>query len=421
MTITQEELARRLRVGREACGMTQEKVAAHLGVSRPTVAQMELGNRAVTSLELDTLAHLYGRDLREFFALDFRPEDALVALFRSHPDVADEVDSLEPLRKCLDLGREITNLERLIGIDREGAVLPDYNMPVPRTRWDAIQHGERAAVAERRRLGLGTAPLPNVAELLENQGVRTAQVTLPEDVSGLTVVAQDVGALVVANLEHAFPRRRFSYAHEYCHVLLDRARKAAISRTEERDNVIEVRANAFAAAFLMPAEGVHEFVEAFAKGRPSRLRAEIFDEDQPLRAESRPEPGSQSIQIYDVVLLAHHFKVSRVSALYRLKNLKLVNQPEFDVLLEQEESGAGRAVADFLELKGPDPEESRHEFLRRFLALGFEAFRRGEISRGKLVELARLVQVPDDEVDRILDEAGLSGVDDGIDALIPED
>jgi hypothetical protein len=31
------------------------------------------------------------------------------------------------------------------------------------------------------------------------------------------------------------------------------------------------------------------------------------------------------------------------------------------------------------------------------------------------------VQVPDDEVDRILDEAGLSGVDDGIDALIPED
>lgn len=421
MTVTRAELARRLRVAREASGLNQEDVAQYLGVSRPTIAQIELGNRAVTSLELDRLAHLYGRDVKEFLAAEFRPEDALVVLFRSQEGLADPVKALEPLRKCLDLGREITNLERLIGIDREGAALPEYARPVPRTRWDAIQHGERTAVAERRRLGLGSAPLPNVAELLESQGVRTAQVSLPSDVSGLTVVAPDVGALVVANLDHPFARRRFSFAHEYCHALLDSARKAAISRGQERDSVLEVRANAFAAAFLMPAEGVHDFVEGLAKGRPSRLRAEVFDEEEALRAEGRPEPGSQSIQIYDLVLLAHHFNVSRISALYRLKNLKLVNQTEFGALLEQEESGAGRAVAEFFELRGPDPEEARREFLRRFLALGLEAFRRSEISRRKLVELAAMVHVPKDAVDRILEESGLMDASNDADVFGSED
>lgn len=49
---------------------------------------MELGNRAITGLELERLAHLFGRDMREFFAEEFHEEDALVALFRAHPDVA---------------------------------------------------------------------------------------------------------------------------------------------------------------------------------------------------------------------------------------------------------------------------------------------------------------------------------------------
>lgn len=420
MPITQEELARRLRAAREACGLTQEDVSRHLGVSRPTVAQLELGNRAVTSLELDKLAYLYGRDIGEFLADEFRAEDALLVLFRGHADVAGQEPGVEALRGCLALGREITNLERLVGIDRSGAALPEYGLPAPRSRWDAIQQADRVAGAERRRLGLGNAPLPNVAELLETQGVRTAQVALPQDVSGLTLVAADVGALVVANLDHHILRRRFSFAHEYCHALLDRAQKAAISRAEDRDNVLEVRANAFAASLLMPAEGVQEFVEGLAKGRASRLRAEVFDEQAALRAEGRPEPGSQSIQMYDVVLLAHHFTVSRISALYRLKNLKLVNEPEFDVLRAQEEGGAGQAIAKLLDLREADHEAARSEFRHRFLALALEAFRREQITKRKLVELATMVGVSTEELDAVLAETGLEQPDEASEALVPE-
>jgi len=419
MPMTQEELARRLRAAREACGLTQEDVSRHLSVSRPTVAQMELGNRGVTSLELDKLAYLYGRDIREFFAEEFRADDALLVLFRGHADVAGQEPVLDALRECLALGREITNLERLVGVDRGGATLPDYGLPAPRTRWEAIQHGQRVAASERRRLDLGNAPLPNVADLLETHGVRTAQVRLAGEVSGLTLVAPDIGAFVAGNLGHGFARQRFSYAHEYCHVLLDRAQKAAISRADDRDNVLEVRANAFAASFLMPAEGVQEFVEGLAKGRPSRLRAEVFDEGEALQAEGRPEPGSQAIQMYDVVLLAHHFKVSRISALYRLKNLKLLNQPEFDALREQEEGGVGRAIAELLDLKEPDHEGASHEFRSRFLALGFEALRRGQITRRKLAELAGMVGIANEALNAVLRETGLDELEEAADALVP--
>ena len=57
--------------------MTQDAVAKALGVSRPTVVQIEQGNRAVSSIEIQKLAFLFGRDLRDFFRDEFSPEDAI--------------------------------------------------------------------------------------------------------------------------------------------------------------------------------------------------------------------------------------------------------------------------------------------------------------------------------------------------------
>jgi Zn-dependent peptidase ImmA (M78 family)/DNA-binding XRE family transcriptional regulator len=420
MPVEKHELARRLRAAREACHFKQEDVAGRLGVSRSTIAQMELGNWAVTSLELDKLAHLYGRDLREFLAEAFHEEDALVALFRRHPEVSEQEDVMGALRGCVALRRELTNLERLLGIDRDAATAAAYPLPAPRTKWDAVQQGERIAGEERRRIGLGTVPLPDVAELLDAQGVRTAQIALPEDVSGLTLIEPDIGLFVVANNRqpgHSYVRRRFSYAHEYCHVLLEREQKGTISRASDRDSLLEVRANSFAASLLMPAEGVKEFVKGLAKGR---LQAEVFDEEEALPAQARPAPGSQAIQMYDLVLLAHHFGVSRISALYRLKNLKLVSELEFDTLKAQEEGGRGRSMATVLGLPEPDREEARNEFRHRFLALGLEVFRRGEITRRKLGDLGAMVGVGDNDLTRTLDDTGIEENEEGSDVLVPK-
>jgi Zn-dependent peptidase ImmA (M78 family)/DNA-binding XRE family transcriptional regulator len=417
VAISQAELGSRLKAAREACHLTQDDVARQLGVSRSTIAQMELGNRAVTSLELDKLAYLYGRDLRALLADEFRPEDALVAVFRRHPDMVRNDQVLGAVRESLAAGREVTNLERLLGVDVDLAALPAYSLKTPATKWEAIQQAERIAAEERRRLGLGGAPLPGVGELLESQGVRTAQAPLPEDVSGLTVAEPDTGVLVIVNREHVARRRRFSFAHEYCHVLLDRDQKGAISRGADRDTLPEVRANAFAAAFLMPRDGVVTFLQGLAKGQPSRLRAEVYDEQAALPAQARPAPGSQDIQLYDVVLVAHHFGVSRISALYRLKNLKLLTEPEFAALQIQEEGGRGKEIAEVLGL--PEPEENGDGVRARIVTLALEAFRRGEITRAKLAELARQAGVEPERLDRAVADAGLSTEGEPSEVLVP--
>jgi len=418
MSITQAELGRRLREAREACGMTQAQVGQHLGLSRPTVAQIELGNRAISGLELSRLAYLFGKDIRELVAEEApHREDALVALFRLHPDLASQDDVQNALRQCMALGREISNLERVIGVDRTTSTLAAYVQPKPKTKWEAIQQGERIALEERRRLGLGNTPLPDVAELLESQGVRTAQVTLPEEISGLTLIDPSVGMFVVANREHHLLRRRFSFAHEYCHLLLDQDQRGLVSRSNDRDKLLEVRANAFAAGFLMPMDAVRGFIQGLGKGQPSRMEAEVFDEAGSVRARARSTPGSQDIQIYDVVQMAHHFGVSRAAACYRLRSARLITQQELDVLLEQDRAGRGREIEILLGLPEPDHAARRDAFRRRFLGLALEAFRRGEISYAKLVEVATMVEVDLDELARAIDALDLE--DEGSQPLLP--
>jgi Zn-dependent peptidase ImmA (M78 family)/transcriptional regulator with XRE-family HTH domain len=399
--------------------MTQEEVARQLDLSRSSVVQMELGNRAVTSLELDRLAYLFGRDMREFFDDVFHEEDALVALFRADPEVEEEEEVVEALRMCLALGREVTNLEQLLGIDRDPGRMPTYALPRPLNKWDAVQQGLRVADEERRRLGLGIAPLADIAELLETQGVRTAQVELPEDISGLTLSDAKVGLFVVANRHHHVLRRRFSYAHEYAHVLFDRERRGTISRTAERHELLEVRANAFAAHLLLPSDGVRQVMESLGKGSASRHQAAVFDESDVVLAQARTQPRHQNVQMYDVAQLASHFGASRLAALYRLRNLGYLTEAELAHLKAQEETGVGREVAAFLELPELDHEAARNTFRHRFLALGLEAFRRDEITHAKLVELAQMVGVSPEALARLLHEVALDDREAAGEVLLP--
>lgn len=419
MTITAKELGRRLKLAREACGMTQQMVARKLGISRSTLAQMELGKRAVTSLELSKLAYLYGRDIGSFLREDFEKEDVLSVLFRAELDIAEKEETADALRKSLAVGRELRNLESLLELSKEPGV-PVYPLEPPKNKWGAISQGEKVALEERRRLGLGGAPIPDVAEVLESQGVATVQLDLPEDVSGLTLRSPDTGIMVVVNSAHHYYRRRFSFAHEYAHVLLDRDLMKIVSRSSRREELLEVRANAFAAAFLMPEEGVKEFLGYRGKGAPSRALKEIFDEEDVTKVQKRRPP--REIHLYDIVELAHHFKVSRIAALYRIRNMRppLITDDRLNYLKELEEQGRGKDLADLLRLEEPDHKGLRLRFRHYFLSLVFEAYDRGLITYSKLLELAEMVEVSLEVASRIAKELGI-GSDDELEVLMPQE
>jgi Zn-dependent peptidase ImmA (M78 family)/DNA-binding XRE family transcriptional regulator len=408
MPLTQEELGRRIRSARESCSLTQEQLGEAAGLSRVAIGQVESGARSVSSLELDRIAYAVGRDIKAFFEDRFVEQDALAALFRSDPELTGRAELLHALQDSLALGHEVTGLEQLLGIDRAQLLAAAYELPIPRSRWDAIQQGQKVAADERQRLGAGLSPIGDLSELLEAQGLRTAAVSLPDNISGLTLSDPRIGVFVVINTDHAPLRRRFSLAHEYAHVLIDRDRSGALSRAENRADLLEVRANAFAAELLMPAEGVKQFVHGFGKGGASRSQVAVFDEAEVVQVEQRSPPGSQDIQLYDVARLSHHFGVSRISMIYRLRNLRLINEAEQQRLAEQEHAGSGRAIADFLRATDPpDRMDVREDFRRRFLGLALEAYRREEITRGKLAELADMVGVERAGVGTMLTSAGL--------------
>ena len=99
---------------------------------------------------------------------------------------------------------------------------------------------------------------------------------MDDGISGLTLISADGNVLVAANRKHPIMRRRFSFAHEYAHVLLDRELRTILSHERDRSSLMEVRANAVAASFLMPAQGVRSYVDALSKGLGSRTRADTL-------------------------------------------------------------------------------------------------------------------------------------------------
>jgi len=390
MTVIEAALGRRLRQARKAWKLTQGEVAEALGLSRSAVSEMEAGRRGVSGLELHRLAHLYGRDMADFLEEDFEPTATIAALFRRHAKVSLSPCAMESLRRCMALGREAANLERKVGRSRGRPKLPAYPRTPPGTPWDAVEQGSTVAADERRRLNLESRPLPDVACLLESQGVRTTLADMPDDISGVAFMDSRTGFVVAANRSHPFLRRRFSFAHEYAHILFDRETEGTVSIADDRDALREVRANAFAASFLMPADAVRAFVADLAKGHRSRRRTDIYDENAPLRVSTRSKPESQRLQMHDIVLLAHHFTVSCPAVLYRLVSLRLMTDEERKALADQHDTGVSRHLRCLFGLPEPDDASEREQFRARFLHLALEAYRQEEITRRKLVELVQL-------------------------------
>jgi len=413
MPVTQHKLAERLRRARNESGLTQQDVAVELGIPRTAVVQIEAGRRAVNSLELAKMADLYGRSTDDFFREDVS-ENAVSAFFRATPELAEDRTLRRELQRCSGLAREASFLERLLVREGRRKGPPSYDLPVPGSRWDAICQGRDLAAQERSRLDLGSSPVWEIAEVIRQQGVRVTELPMPDEVSGVFFHGPDTGPVLVINEIHARTRRLFSYAHEYCHVLLDRARAGTVSSARNRDELCEVRANAFAAHILMPEAGVRSVLAEQGKLAADRSVQEVYDGEDGTRAQRRARSADDRIQVHDVVTLAYHFGVSYQAALYQLLNLKLLPENEFEELQGQYD----RAAKLLRVMRLDDWGEGTHWSLtEEIISLGLDAYRLGEISRKKLLELAERAGVEASEVEEILEEDDDS--EEPLDAVFP--
>jgi transcriptional regulator with XRE-family HTH domain len=105
MTERNRNLGRRIRGLREEAGISQNKLAQMLGVSRPTITQMETGERKVSIDELVRLSEIFNLSIESILGLGKEPE-VVLAKSRKEERAAQHVRINVP-RKNMEKFKEV--------------------------------------------------------------------------------------------------------------------------------------------------------------------------------------------------------------------------------------------------------------------------------------------------------------------------
>lgn len=358
-----KELGARVASLREARGMTGQELGDALGLSRSQVSKIEHGSRRLEVSELAEIADVLAVSLPELLGTERSTSLALAARVMDAPEASETLPSRRRMRQLLEAEATLTSATGLqesrptpSGRDVLGLIarqgIPSHHAP-----W---QDGEDLARLVREGLGLGRAPIANVAELAEQHfGLDVLAWPTGKAVSGLCAHGQGIAMMLVST---AFPRghQRFTAAHELAHHLLHDPREIVIdSDLYDSGNPMEKRANAFAAALLMPADGLRDVVA-----------------DRPV----------DEIMISQ---LMRHFGVSFSALLYRLATprIGLLKTEKRDAWLQKSASAVLRAAHDPSpeELTNPDEAKRIPARLWRAAQAGYQ---NGRVGIGTLAALA---------------------------------
>ncbi len=403
-----------LREARESRGFTQAAIASKLGVSRPTVVQMENDRRAVKAEELSRLAGFYRCSLSELVPHAVGEKAGSMAeLFRAIPGLERNGDEHSFVCVC-KVATSITEIESTLGIDAIRHALPSYSVEPADTPWQAARQGYRAAEDERRRLALGEGPVRFLDELLTTLGVRAAKASLPSGVTSISISQSDSGSLVVVAHDLGLGHRRFSYAHGLAHFLFDTEGSWRVCGSDTTQELAEVRADAFASGLLLPEHGVRRYLETLGKetlGRAGPSVLSVFSEGdakneagESRRVDGRNRKGRQPVTLADVVRVAHYYGTSRGLASNRLRNLRLLSDDRLDklekIMREETPSRTNEALQLPVNLHEMDPLRSR------LATLAADALERGLIDEHKFDTLAGLALVRDADRAQLLAMTG---------------
>lgn len=397
-------LGMRLKTARKKMGFSQAYVARKLDLPRTAISLLESGKRSVSTLELCQLSDLYHENIATLLAKDSceQDDDILITLYRTEPSLQKNAETVDQISRCKRLYQEGRILKNLLGIKSEPKI-PLYDYGYPKSLGEAIEQGEEVALQERLRLGIYDTPIVNISELISNLDIWVSEIKLPEEISGLFFQHKDIGLAIVVNAMHVKVRQHFSYAHEYGHALFDRLENMAISSNKNYSELVEKRVNAFAATFLMPKGGVKAFLGKLNKGLPNRLKY-IFNNingEYPIETEQRPSAYSQKITYKETALLSHYFSVSYQTAAYRLRNLGFVSDRQGNELIKQVD--LGREYLRLMNRIGRNDLTENNkcwdrELRSQIMYLVLEAYQRNQISRGKVLELSKLIEIDGDSL-----------------------
>jgi Zn-dependent peptidase ImmA (M78 family)/DNA-binding XRE family transcriptional regulator len=246
-------IGNRLKRARDALGLSLRGLEAAIGslVSAQAIGKYERDEMMPSSTVLLALAKAL--HVSPEFLLSQREIELAGVDFRKAPHAgAREERAVEAA--VLDRVERYLELEELLpeaSLNWEAPTDPEFSI-------ERVEEAEQAAEALRRLWNLGIDPIPFMAELLEDKGVKVIALDLPENVSGSKAYVQrpnrDPVPVIVVNQGHNGERQRFSLAHELAHLVL---RFSGMNDVEQ-----EKAADRFAGSFLVAKDMLLQLIGA---------------------------------------------------------------------------------------------------------------------------------------------------------------
>jgi Zn-dependent peptidase ImmA (M78 family)/transcriptional regulator with XRE-family HTH domain len=357
-------IGRRILQAREAKELTQADLAHALGVpSHQSISELEMGNRALQSGELGTLARTLGREAA-YFVDPLSVEGEATYSWR------------RPVGSQLPPASFRSHIDKIVGLYRwllhtDGQLENVTRESLRVSKATTLEEAERIGEGLSKKLALGAIPAKKLLEKVERDldvpvlFVDMAKDSIGGPVSGVTVHLGELNCILINRLEPS-GRRSFDLAHELFHAMSWDALPPEEVEADEpgygkptKKGRTEQLADKFASALLMPADLLREKVSITGSSDVSKLRE-----------------------------LTRYFGVSSAALAFRLLGLKLI---------EPEMCNELRATPS------QDTDSRPKRYSERFMALLADSLRSGRLSPRTA---AKALQLTLDDFDALLREWG---------------
>jgi Zn-dependent peptidase ImmA (M78 family)/transcriptional regulator with XRE-family HTH domain len=229
-----------LRLARQRKGFHQKDAAPLLGVEQPLLSRIENELAQPSEETLHRAARVYEVPRTFFFMTDtiYGPPVSVHAMWRKKADVsARDMDAI-----VAELNIRSMHLRRFM----EGVELKT-KADIPKLDIEEYKDVERIAAIVRAHWKVPSGPVKNLTLLVERAGIVVMFSALANtSVSGVTFSIPGMLPIILLNEEQPADRVRYTLAHEIGHLVMHRFPSLHM----------EDEANAFASAFLMPANDI---------------------------------------------------------------------------------------------------------------------------------------------------------------------
>jgi Zn-dependent peptidase ImmA (M78 family)/transcriptional regulator with XRE-family HTH domain len=248
MTLTVDTLAERILTVVEKSGMTRRELAEMIGIDATALSKALSGKRNFKPLEVALIAETLNVPVQALLADDDEVCEPTSMAARAQPNASPAVE------------QALARTETILELDKLLAELGQTARPAHRVhrfpKLKPFEQGEWLADRLRSTMGVAAADLPpevsTLAAFIEEKfSIDVAIEPLPDGLDGLAVARRPFGLIMVSSSIPA-TRQRYTMVHELGHLVAGDGHDVIDENVLRGHSAEEMRANSFAAAFLMP-------------------------------------------------------------------------------------------------------------------------------------------------------------------------